>query len=72
MRQTLLGVLLTKHRLILITLWWYMLECPATLIQSIKEANQAFTIRTSIQLFEVQKIILILSWVSYPFIGSWM
>jgi hypothetical protein len=40
---------------------WYMLESPAILIQSIKEANQAFTIRTNIQSFQVEKIILILS-----------
>jgi hypothetical protein len=38
-----------------------MLECPAILFQSIKEANQAFTIRTNSQLLLVEKIILILS-----------
>jgi hypothetical protein len=58
-----LGVLLTTrlvcHLLILITLWWYMLECPAILFQSIKEENQAFTIRTNNQLFQVEKIIFL-------------
>jgi hypothetical protein len=38
-----------------------MLECPAILVKSIKEANQAFTIRTNSQLLQVEKIILILS-----------
>jgi hypothetical protein len=35
-----------------------MLEWPAILFQSIKEANQAFTIRTNIQLLQVKKRIL--------------
>jgi hypothetical protein len=45
---------------------------PAIQFQSSKEATQAFTIRTNIQLLQVDKIILILSWVSYLFTGSWM
>jgi hypothetical protein len=34
-----------------------MLECPAILFQSVKEANQAFITRTIIQSLEVKKII---------------
>jgi hypothetical protein len=36
-----------------------MLECPALLFESLKEANQAFTISTIIQFLQVEKIILI-------------
>jgi hypothetical protein len=42
-----IGIISSKYK-VGVT-WWYMLECPATLFQSIKEANQAFIIRTNVQ-----------------------